>query len=97
VATGDVVLDGRFEPGVGQGNVAGAPLDQLCADFALQFANLHGERGLRDGTFLGGLAEMPVASERGQITQLTQGNHADKLCLSLWLINTIGPDRTASV
>src|SRR5512143_3182476 len=37
---------------------------------------------------------MPVAGERGQITQLPQGDHLDKIALSLRPNNTIRPDRS---
>src|SRR5262249_6856163 len=35
---------------------------------------------------------MPVLSQRLQISQLSQGDHTDQIFLSVWLINTIGPD-----
>src|SRR5581483_721347 len=94
-AFGDVDADSR------EHDFARAPFDQVGADLPLQFADLHRQRRLSDGAFLGGAAKMPVAGERGEITQLTQGDHIDfpidKLCLSAGAINTIGPDWQGSL
>src|SRR6185312_6683020 len=67
-----------FEPGLGDGDFAGAALDQLGAQLALELADLHGERRLGDRALLRRLAEMPITGERGEITQLTQGDHSDQ-------------------
>ena len=73
---------GDFHADIGERDLVRAALDQLDADLALQLAHLHGQRRLRDRAILCGPAEMPVVSERGQITQLAQSDHADKLDLS---------------
>src|SRR5581483_247817 len=78
--------------GVGEDDLAGTALDERGAELALELADLHGERRLRDGAILSRAAEMPVAGERAQVTQLTQGDHADKLVLSRSPDNTIRPD-----
>ena len=53
------------------GDVAGPPFDQLRADLALQFSDLHRERGLRHCAIVRGAAKMPVACERREVSQLT--------------------------
>ena len=65
--------------GRGQDHVARAPFDEIGAEILLQLADLHGERRLRHRAGLGGLAEVPMLRERGQIPQLSQGDHADKI------------------
>ena len=49
----------HVEAGVGERDLARPPLDQLGAEFALQLADLHGQRRLGDRAVLGGAAEMP--------------------------------------
>ena len=71
-----------FEAGFRQHDVAGPPLDQRDADVLFKLADLHGEGRLGHRALLGGAAEVPVAGERREITQLTQRDHADKLSLS---------------
>ncbi len=83
----------HLQTGLGDGNLARPAFDEIGAEFALELTDLHRQRRLGDGTFLCRLAEMPMTRERGQITQLSQGNHGDKLILSLRPINTIRPDR----
>ena len=73
----------HVEAGVGERDLARPPLDQLGADLALQLAHLHRQRRLGDGAILRRPPEMPVARERGQITQLSQGDHVDKIFLSI--------------
>ena len=70
---------GHLRAGLGQNHLAGPPLDQVDAEVLLQLADLHRKRRLGDGAGLRGLAEMPVLGERGQISQLFQGDHADKI------------------
>ena len=65
----------HVEADVGERNIARPALDQFGADFALQFAHLHRQRRLGHGAVRRRPAEMPVAGERGQITQLAQGDH----------------------
>jgi hypothetical protein len=55
----------RIETRLGQRNLAGAALDQFGPYFALQLADLHGQRRLADGAILRGPAEMPVTGQRG--------------------------------
>jgi len=84
VAGGDENLLGaphHFAAGFGERDIAAAPFHQFGADLALKFAHLHGERGLGDRALRRGPAEMPMARERGQVTQLAQSDHFDKLCL----------------
>ena len=83
----------HLQASVGERNVARAPLDQIGTDLALEFAYLHGQSGLGHGAILGGAPEMPVPRKCSQITKLSQGDHSDKLFLSLIQINTIRPDR----
>ena len=67
------------------------PLHQCDPEIALQVLDLHGQGRLADGAGLGGAAEMPVSGERIEIAELSERDHADKIILSLILINTIGP------
>ncbi len=83
----------HIDTNIGEHDLARTPLHQFGADLALEFAHLHGQGRLGHGTVFRGPSEMPVARERGQITQLTQGDHADKICLSRQPSNTIRPDR----
>ena len=69
----------HLRAGVGQDHLARAPLDQFDAEVLLELADLHRQRRLRHRTGLRGLAEVPVLGERGQISQLLQGDHADKI------------------
>jgi len=46
------------------------PLDQFDAGDPFQLADLHRKRRLGDGAGLGGLAEVPVRRQGGQISQL---------------------------
>src|SRR6185437_16134083 len=62
------------------------------AHFALQFPDLHRQCRLGDRTFLRGAAEVAVAGKRGEIAELAQGNHRNKIILSRWPNNTIRPD-----
>ncbi len=82
----------HLQAGIGERDIARAPLDQIGTDLALEFADLHGQSGLGHGAVLGGAPEMPVPGERRQITELSQGDHSDKIFLSLIQINTIRPD-----
>ena len=83
---------GHVEADIGQRDFARPPLHQLGADLALQFADLHGQRRLGHRAVRRRPAEMPMAGERSEITQLAQGDHSDKVCLSILPINTIRPD-----
>ena len=40
---------------------------------------MHGQRRLGHGASLGGTAEMTMFGEGGQITQLSEGDHADQI------------------
>ena len=71
----------HFQPRVGERDVVGAAFHQLGADLALELAHLHGQRRLTNRAIVCRPSEMPVASKRSQITQLTQSNHIDKLDL----------------
>ena len=82
---------GDVQTGFGERDVARPPLHQFGADLALEFAHLHRQRRLGHRAVRGGAPEMPVAGERGQITQLPQGDHTDKVSLSTMAINTIRP------
>ena len=68
-----------LKAGLGQHHVVRPPLDQGDAEFVLQVADLHRERRLGHRTGLGGLAEVAMRRQGGQIPQLFQGDHADKL------------------
>jgi len=63
----------------------------IGADLAFEFAHLHRQRRLGHCAVRGGAPEMAVAGERGQIAQLPQGDHIDKIVLSVMAINTIRP------
>ena len=65
----------HFQTDLGDGDLARPALDQIGAQLALELADLHRQRRLGDRAFLGGLAEVTIARKRGEITQLTQGNH----------------------
>ena len=78
---------------LGEHDLARTPLHQFGADLAFKLAHLHRQRWLADRAVLRRPPEMAMAGERGQITQLTQGDHADKISLSGRLNNTIRPDR----
>jgi hypothetical protein len=70
----DSVRPPRYvETYIGEHDPAWSPLDQRGAQFAFQFADLHGQRRLGNGAILSGAAEMPEPRERRQITQLAQG------------------------
>ena len=71
-----------FDAGLRQSDVAWPSLYEVGADLTFQFLDLHRERRLGDGAFIGGASEVPVAGEGGEITQLTEGDHTDKLYLS---------------
>ena len=81
----------HVQSGIVERDIARPPLDQFGADLALEFAHLHGQRRLAHRAVGRCPSEMPMARERGEITQLAQGDHADKLFLSNGLINTIRP------
>ena len=78
--------------GLGERDLARPPLHQLDAEGPLQVADLHRQGRLRDRAGLGGAAEMPVLRQGGEIVQLPQGDHSNKLILSYVRGNTIGPD-----
>src|SRR5579862_8822354 len=82
----------HLETNIGERDVARTALDQFDAEVALELAHLHRQRRLRHRAILGSAAEMASAGERSQITQLTQGDHCNKLCLSPMPFNTIRPD-----
>ena len=82
-----------FDAGLRQSDVAWPPLYEVGADLTFQFLDLHRERRLGDGAFIGGASEVPVAGEGAEVTQLTEGDHTDKLCLSIARNNTIRPDQ----
>ena len=69
----------HLRAGLGQHHLAGPPLDQFDAEVLLQLADLHRKRRLGHRAGLRGLAEMPVLGQRGQISQLFQGDHGDKI------------------
>ena len=83
---------GHVQADIGERDVARPPLDQFGADLALQLAHLHGQRRLGHRAVVRRPPEMPMARERGEITQLSQGDHGDKIYLSILPINTIRPD-----
>ena len=60
----------HFDSCCSQRDFAGPPFDQPCADLALEFSDLHGERWLRHGAIVGGTAKMPMARERREVSQL---------------------------
>jgi hypothetical protein len=62
-----------------EGHITGAALHEFSAKFALQLADLHRKRWLGDGAGIGGPSEVPMNLQRGQITQLPQCDHVDKL------------------
>ncbi len=66
----------------GRSNLTRGPLEQVGAEAGLQVAQLHRQGGLRDGAGGGGPPEMPVASQRIDISQLTQGKVIHKNRLS---------------
>ena len=70
-------------PDIGQHDVARTPLDHLHAQLPLQVADLHGQRRLGDRAGVGGPAKMPMLGQRGQISQLFQRDHGDKINLSM--------------
>ena len=72
----------HLKAGFGDGDLARPALDQLGAELALELADLHRQRRLGDGALLRRLAEMAIAGEGGEITQLTQGNHGLILAIS---------------
>ena len=82
-----------FNADLCQSNVTWPPLYEVGADLTFQFLDLHRERRLGDGAFIGGASEVPVAGEGGEITQLTEGDHSYKLRLSNVGNNTIRPDQ----
>ena len=71
------------DAGRGERDLAWPPLNQLRADLALEFPHLHGKGRLRHRAIVGGAAEMPVARERREVAQLSQGDHFDKIILSI--------------
>ncbi len=68
-----------FNSGFRQHHIVRPPLDQFDTKVPLQFADLHRQRRLGHGAGLGGLAKVPMRRQRGQISQLFQGDHADKI------------------
>ena len=76
----------------GQDDLAGSPFEKLNPEFLLEVSDLHGQRRLGDRTGLGGPAEVPVFRQRGQVTQLLQRDHVDKIILSERSGNPIRPD-----
>ena len=66
----------HVQAGVGERDLARPPLDQFGADLALQLAHLHRQRRLGHRAVRRRPPEMPVARERGEITQLPQGDHS---------------------
>ena len=64
---------------VGQRHLALAALNQLDPEQLLKVPDLHRKGWLRHRTGARGPAKMPVFSERLQITQLSKGEHADKI------------------
>ena len=66
---------GHQDANLGQHRLARPTFDKLDLELFLQLANLHGQRRLSHGAGFGRLAEMPVARERLEIAQLTEGYH----------------------
>ena len=66
---------GRFDADLGQRRLARPAFDKLDVKLLLELANLHGQRWLSHGAGVSGAAEMPIASERLEITQLAEGDH----------------------
>ena len=83
---------GDLDPDIGQHHVAWAALDHLDAELPLQVADLHGQRRLGHRAGIGGPAEMPMLGQRGEISELFQRDHIDKINLSEGSGNTIRPD-----
>ena len=52
-------------PHLGQHHIARAAFDHIRAEAALQIADLHGERGLRDRARVRSPAEMAIPGQRG--------------------------------
>ena len=66
--------------GLGEGDIAWTPLDQIDAEEFLQRRNLHREGRLGDRARLRRPAEMPMLGEGREVTQLPQGEiHRDKI------------------
>ena len=68
-----------FAPDIGQHHVARAPFHHGDAERALEVADLHRQRGLGDGTGLGGATEMAVFGECGKVTKLSQRDHFNQI------------------
>ena len=81
----------HFDAERGQRHVALTPLHQIGAQFLFEVADLHRQRRLRHGTGLRRPAEMPVLRQSAEISQLPQGDHVDKIFLSIVSGNTIRP------
>ena len=66
---------GDFLAGEGQRNEVSPALDELHAEFPLQFLDLHGKGRLRDGALIGRQAEMLHARQRLEISELSERDH----------------------
>ena len=79
-------------PDLRQHDLARTPLDELRRQLLLKLPDLHRKGGLGDGTCLRRPAKMPMFRQCGQIPQLLQRNHGDKIILLDRSGNTIRPD-----
>ena len=70
---------GNLAPDIGQHHIARPSLHHRNPERPLEVANLHRQSGLGHGAGLGSAAKMAMLGERGEIAELSERDHADKI------------------
>ena len=66
-------------PDLGQHHLARPAFDQDDAELTLEILDLHRQRGLRHRAGLRRLAEVTMLRQQGQIAELSEGDHSNKI------------------
>src|SRR6185312_2860820 len=87
--------------GIGQGDLARGPVQQVDAELLLELANLLADRGLGDVEALGGTAEMQLLGDGDEIPQVPKlhgvsflRSFSATVPLRDALVHTIAPEKT---